>query len=370
MRIGIVSLKVNENYGGLLQAWALQQVLMRMGHEPVLLDSRKEHDLSCLQKMLIYPVRGVKKYVLRSNSAIRREQLAIQAIREYRVNIQPFIDKRLEIKTITSLDRLRKSDFDAYVFGSDQVWRPEYFRWHFGSMANAFGYFARNWNKVKLASYAASFGIDSLKEYESEELTEIRSFLPRFRGVSVRETSGVELCRQLGVEATHVLDPTMLLGRSDYLELIADSSVPPRLGIMTYILDQTAETDMLIKKVSKKTRLPLFSAKSAKDEPPQSVESWLAAIKDAELVVTDSFHACVFSIIFNKPFIVVENPVRGTARIDSLLGTFDLDGHKILPSDPLPDDLISTFTFNNCRVSDKLETMRKTSFEFLKNALS
>ena len=155
--------------------------------------------------------------------------------------------------------------------------------------------------------------------------------------VSTRETTGVELCRKyLGYDnCHHVLDPTMLLEREDYIKLSDSAGIPHCEDILLcYILDETDYKRSAISDVATKRGLkpldvnfqdkgPLQKTLKNGGYPP--IEKWLRGFEDATMVITDSFHACVFSILFNKPFIVFGNAERGMTRFNSLLSTFGLE---------------------------------------------
>ena len=164
--------------------------------------------------------------------------------------------------------------------------------------------------------------------------------------ITVREDTGVALCKDyLGVEAGHVLDPTLLLSKDDYIRLVDMDRIPQCKGnLFYYILDPTSFKDKFIKDLSKKknltpfTVLPKFQAENRKQSdikqhiedcmyPP--VTTWLRSFMDAEMIVVDSFHGMVFSIIFNKPFFVVGNEKRGMSRFTSLLKMFDLQSRLV-----------------------------------------
>ena len=148
-----------------------------------------------------------------------------------------------------------------------------------------------------------------------------------FDAVSVRESSAVELCeKHFDTSAMHVLDPTMLLDTSDYIKLFEEANTPQSPGsLMCYILDENKEKQEVISCIEQTLHLKSFSVNSkyeVADAPLEeriqpSVEAWLRGFNDAEFVITDSFHACVFSILFEKPFIVYGNKNRGMARFNS-----------------------------------------------------
>ncbi len=363
MRIGILTLPLHTNYGGILQAYALQTVLERMGHEVVVIDTpnvRPTPSLFTLGKRIIKRLLGYRVGVFSERKHNRTYPIISQ-------HTQPFIDKYIHRKVVHSPEELQESNFDVIVVGSDQVWRPKYY----GKIENAYLDFAKCWN-IKRIAYAASFGTDDW-EYSLEQTKECGELLKKFDAVSVREASGVGLCKEhFGVESLHVLDPTMLLEKEDYIHLIEAAATPKSKGtLLNYILDETPEKRALIEQIAKEKNLTPFRVNSRVEDrtapleeriqPP--VEEWLRGFYDAEFVVTDSFHACVFSILFGKPFVVVGNKERGMARFDSLLKMFGLE-----------DRLVCNLDDYNCvgeikSDAGKLQEMRERSRKFLSELL-
>lgn len=335
MKIGILTLPLHTNYGGILQAYALQTVMERMGHEVVVLSNKRKYSLPLWRLPLSYTKRLIKKYILgRKDTRIFAEQLQQKEYVTISQYTQKFINTYIHICNVESFKNLKSTDFDAIVVGSDQVWRPKYFTSLFKSkIENAFLSFAREWN-IKRISYAASFGTEDW-EYTAVDTALCGELLKQFDVVTVREDSAVRLCKEkLGVDALHVLDPTMLLSKEDYIKLFDVANTPKSSGnLLTYILDDTPEKTDVINKISKEKGLIPFRVNSEAKGPHASVEeriqppveAWLRGFYDAEFVVTDSFHACVFSIIFGKPFIVIGNKDRGMARFESLLKMFGLE---------------------------------------------
>lgn len=336
MRIGILTLPLHTNYGGILQAYALQTVLERMGHEVVVFDTPNKMPLPPLWKL---PLSFVKRTLLKSMGRIdrifiERYNNSVQPI--ITKEIQPFIDEKIHRKVFTKFSKLDACDFDAIVVGSDQVWRSIYFipMWFGQPMENAYLSFTKGWN-IKRISYAASFGTDKW-EYNEKQTLHSKKSLQMFDAVSVREENGVKLCKQyFDVDALHVLDPTMLLDANDYIELFKQKQTHRSKGnLLNYVLDETNEIENLIKKVSSEKKMITFAVnnpyegdntKPLNRRIKPSVETWLRGFYDADFVITDSFHACAFSIIFKKQFIVVGNKERGMARFKSLLKMFGLE---------------------------------------------
>ena len=336
MRIGILTLPLHTNYGGILQAYALQTVLEKMGHEVVVFDTPKKNSLPPLWKL---PLSLAKRILLKSMGRIDRIFIESYNNRVYTVitkEIQPFIDEKIHRKVFTNFSKIGAREFDAIVVGSDQVWRAIYFvpMWVGFPMENAYLSFTKGW-PLKRISYAASFGTDKW-EYNEEQTLHSREALQMFDAVSVREENGVKLCKQyFDVDALHVLDPTMLLDVNEYIELFKQKQTPKSKGnLLNYVLDETDEIESLIKKVASMKKMVPFAVnnpyegdntKPLNQRIKPSVEAWLRGFYDADFVITDSFHACVFSIIFKKQFIVIGNKERGMARFESLLKMFGLE---------------------------------------------
>lgn len=341
MKIGILTLPLNTNYGGILQAYALQTVLEHMGHEVCLIEKRrKPHHLPLWKAPLSYGMRLLKNLVghpfpiLYEQKRNKEESLE----RQY---TNAFIDGYIKRREVEDYTEIREGDFDAFVVGSDQIWRPIYFR----QIEHAYLDFTEGWS-VKRIAYAASFGTDEW-EYTPRQTEQCGRLLRLFDAVSVREVSGVALCRKrFGVRAEHVLDPTMLLSREDYIRLFEASSTPASPGnLLCYVLDETPAKTAIINNVAKERGLVPFNVKSKSDDinaplaervqPP--VEQWLRGFYDAEFVVTDSFHACVFSILFGRPFLAIGNAGRGMSRFTSLLSMFGLEDRLVAEDAPLSE---------------------------------
>ena len=296
-----------------------------------------------------------------------------RVISEY---IQPCVDTNIHRKVIRSFKELKATDYDAIVVGSDQVWRAIYFSpmWFHQPIDNAFLAFAENWNVKKLV-YAASFGTDEW-EYTDEETLRCKELIGKFNAISLREEGGVELCRKyFNVMVQHVLDPTMLLSVDDYMALFRKCNTSKSQGnLLVYVLDETSELSELVNDIVTEKHLVPFSVnnpyeadenKPLEDRIKPSVETWLRGFFDAELIVTDSFHACVFSIIFKKQFIVVGNKSRGMSRFESLLKMFGLEDRLVTGC----DDFLKLSAINYDLVYEKYRVLKDMSYSFLKDNL-
>lgn len=375
MKIGVLTQPLATNYGGLLQAYALQKILLRMGHDSCVISRQhKPKEKSRLSEILI-PLKNLGKRLI-------GKPIYPPITEEHRKTAQQhciqFINKYIKhTENIYSTQQLqdiaRRHDFDTYIVGSDQVWRPCYSP----CITNYFLDFCRQRNDIRRIAYAASFGVDNW-EYTKEETEVCAQLAKQFDAITVREESGIALCRDhLGVTAEQALDPTMLLEKEDYEELVSNECEPPIKGkLFNYFLDKSPEKDTVLKyaeqkmdtqsyKVMCKRGLNKKNAATCLEEcitPPPA--KWLRAFMDAEMILTDSFHGCVFSIIFNKPFWVIINDERGRARFDSLLKTFNLENRK---TDTEKINNIDLFTPIDWK---KINKIRKEQKEYSINTLA
>lgn len=377
MRIAILTLPLHANYGGILQAYALQTVLERMGHKVCVL--QKEYipgtDIMpwkypfVLAKRLAYKILKDKRLPLFLEQKCREENSIVCQ------NTNHFIEKYIHAYEIDRLQEVPKDAFDCIVVGSDQVWRPEYFeRMWKTNISDAFLKFTKDWD-IKKVAYAASFGVDEWLLTPSVTL-ECKDLIKMFDGVSVREDSAVGLCSEyFGINPEHVLDPTMLLDAEEYIRLIETANIPRCSGtLFNYILDESEAKRELVNTIARDRGLiPYRMNKNSQDRfaPIEdriipSVEEWLRGFLDAEYVVTDSFHGCVFSIVFKKPFLAIGNAVRGMSRFSSLLNMFNLQNHILLNVDSNNQSISNDLCGNIC---ETMKLKQKKSFDFIKSSL-
>ncbi|MBQ4392660.1 MAG: polysaccharide pyruvyl transferase family protein [Prevotella sp.] len=367
MRIGVLTLPLHTNYGGILQAYALQTVLERMGHDVRVIDYDYLIPRPTYWKLF---KRFVKTILGMQTLSVDYEKKLNEPEQIKRRYTQPFINKyihRLPIKNIE--EDLREEMFDCILVGSDQIWRPLYIEIVLGtSIPNAYLKFAERWN-VKRIAYAASFGTDEW-EYTKEETEIVKKLISKFDFVSVRELSGEELCRNyLGINVETVVDPTLLLNKKDYQQFIFKNKLSKKNYIYEYILDRTEEKDEIVKRIESMFGLEPLKVNIGENENSNreisqpEVEEWLQCFENAKYVITDSYHGSIFSIIFEKPFIVIGNEKRGMARFNSLLSMFDLKDRII---SQIAD--IDKIKFNKLN-TEIVEMYRSISMNFLLNSL-
>lgn len=356
MRIGIVTLPLVSNYGGYLQAWALQEKLRKMGHDPITVDYRRRLPWACLLRQ------WTKTFVLRCIGKVRPY---LEATPQRSNLFANFVSKNIKMTKLVnrySENLLSKYKLEAIVVGSDQVWRA----WKVPGfiLEDYFLRFVKS-EKILKVAYAASFGVDEWI-YTPSQTKKCSRLAMQFNAISVRENSGVALCKDyLGVEAVEVLDPTLLHTSADYEKLCAGVPVQSESVMLCYILDKTPEKSAYIEKMAQERGLSLREV-TAEIGAELSVEQWLAMFRDARFVVTDSFHGTVFSILFHKPFVSIVNSERGATRFYSLLKRFGLEERLMKTL----DDSVFFPEIDWSIVDIRLDESRKQSTQFLLNALN
>lgn len=419
MKVAIFTLPLVNNYGGILQAYALQRALDSYGFEaPVV-------NLKIRQRGLFS--RDYLKFLLAKLIYFKKYKNAEFSTLRYYADTQRFIAQNIEttreIYSPAALKRLFEQEkFGACVLGSDQVFNPPYF----DAFENDFSLGFAPHGCIKIA-YAASFGGESFKGARDLELH--KANLAKFKAISVRERNGTALCESVfGIPgAAFVLDPTLLAGREVFEKFIsptgAASSV--KLGaaelaqsdarraetsgvqiaicaasqetkaaktrgaaqnlngaaadiadtafsaqdacenaaqkgqIFAYILDQNERKSEILKSVSEREGLGVREVNDKANRV--SIEEWLSLIAGAQLVITDSFHGCAFSILFNKPFFAFINENRGSSRFYSLFESFELQDRVIKSA----SDVSLSKQIDWARVNEILSRRREASREFL-----
>lgn len=328
MKIDIVTLHRAQNYGSVLQTFALQKQIEELGHQAFILDYYPER----------YTNKGLLKRLKNKSSRFKNPLILLIA----KLLIYPsYLRKGIQFNKFMHYLNLEKPSFatneegmgrftdaDAYCAGSDQIWNSH---WNEGVEKALFLDFVP---KGKLCfSYAASIGLSNIP---ANEIDETKLLLDKFEFLSLREDKGVELVTELGrTDAVQCLDPTLLMSKEEWSQY-ADDSYNGKEYVLTYNLHHDPEIDKCAKAIASKCHLQIRNISynwhdiirhGHLDWCPR-VEGFLGLIKNAKYVVADSFHATAFSIIFEKPFVVI-TPEVASSRLSSLLKMLGLDDHNI-----------------------------------------
>lgn len=369
MKIGILTIFSNWGYGSIMQAFALQRILRNNGYDAITFKFKESYELPLKVRYLIYLKRIFLKYVFGKKITIFHEKKRFLENKIISQNTEKFISKNINHILINNVLDINKNDFDAIIVGSDQVWRPKYIR----NIEEFFLSFAKDWN-IKRIAYAASFGVDYW-EFSKKQTQECQLLIKSFDKVSVRELDAIKLCENnLNYTPEFVLDPTLLLEKNDYISLFSEFKHKSSGNLKYYFLDATQDKMKLCENIAEYYGLTPFHVYAevenqsidAKDKILPYVEEWLKGFYDAEFVVTDSFHGCVFSIIFNKPFVVYANRNRGISRFESLLSIFHLENRMIFKSEEWKN-ISKNIDWESINVIR--EKYKKKSIKFLLNSL-
>ena len=357
MKIAILTQPLRTNFGGILQDYALQTVLRRWGHEPVTID------YDCRYTKARWVMGRVKSILTGTKHHIQFPHYNRSGQENLNRFIHQYITMTKPVNTPTReiFDSIHPN---AFIVGSDQVWAPTC-NVPIDYLGNMFLDFAPDF-KGKRVAYAASFGSGEWT-YTPEWTDKCSKLAKKFDAISVREESGVKLCKEhLGVDAIHVLDPTLLLTGADYEKLLSRPAKKTNT-LFAYVLDTSDEKVKFLHNVANQFGLDL-KIQGANDDLKweDSIEDWLADIRDAAMVVTDSFHGSVFAIQFHRPFLSIVNHKRGAERFTSLLGKLGLSSRLVYD--------VTTANNITCdidweMVEENIAVERNRSMNFLKVAL-
>jgi len=365
--VAILTFQSSNNYGALLQCYALSKTIERQGHNVSIINIQKEYikdfeGLTFLNKQKLFIKKRFTNYIFQ---------------REFDVFRTRFLKNKFTkpIKTVGDLNEY-SNKYDAIVVGSDQVWRYAYTK---STLKSYFLDFASD--QTTKISYAASFGLDYFEGNNKIE-KEVKGLIKRFEAVSVREDKGVDICREkFDLEATHVLDPVFLLSNTDYIKLIDKKEPEEDNYIAFYFLNPDKfRKNLVLKTMSYRGinrerniytnlkfsfRKPSFPLSKYKFK---SFSKWLNTLKNADFMITDSFHGLAFSIIFNKQFICIANKARGASRMESVLNLLGLQDRLLYEGqNDFNVEELKQIDYN--LVNAKLLENKNKSLNFLKLAL-
>ena len=352
------------NYGGTLQNWALQQVLIRMGHEPITLRFPVVYQGMSLAHywLKVFPKQALSSFVHIIKGGVYEKPLTMGKWKKSVSGMEQFVDEHINVTEYLpnlNMDDVRRLGIHALIVGSDQIWRPV----KYDAVKYYFLGFAKDSDILRIA-YAPSVALEEWP-YKPEVTALLRELIKKFSAVSVREKSSVQLVKNyLGVDAQWVLDPTMLLKKEDYLEVCKNVPQKEDAFVFAYILDMTKDKWKMVEQTAKQLGCSVRYLSSDKVKADDTIEKWLANFRDAKLVITDSYHGTVFSLLFQKQFYCFFNNYRGNARMESLKEISGLDRRFVNMAKEQLDDKI-----DYDKVEERIEAMRKESLSFLTMSL-
>lgn len=323
MKIGILTFHCAHNYGAVLQCYALQQYLINCNHEVYIIDYKQKYLIGAYKplKLVYWFSRTIKKTIRKWLT----EPFKIRDRFFFYKMFNSFIKNYLNLYPCSIHDKFE--EFDYIICGSDQIWNPKLLGGKTDPM-----YLGGN-ATCRIISYAASLGLSSLS---NDEMSFLEKKLSHFYAIGVREKSLCDLLQPLVSIPIHVnIDPTLLLQAKDYEPIIASPSFN-KPYLLIYQVDICNEVYIIARKIAKQLNLEiieidrnLVKRQNAVVRVTPSVESFLGYIKNAQCVITTSFHGTAFSLIFNRPFYVLKQQNDRDLRVSSLLSFLELNDRFI-----------------------------------------
>lgn len=345
MKIGIITFHWATNYGAVLQAYALQQYLIKAGHEVKIID-------------YVPATITVKQCIIAAKNrdfGFFRQEKHLKSFRKRHLDLTD--SKYMSHKSLKKMAQ----DFDCIIAGSDQIWNESFTLHGEGKVTlSYFLDFAKD--KVKRVGYAVSFGFT---KPSNEYIEAVKDEINKFSAISVREANGVNIINAFGLSSVLVCDPTALLEKSDYLSVI-DNRIDDHGSVFAYILrENQVDAWNTAKYVG-----DVFKCDVNTGRYIGSMEDWISAIYNAKFVVTNSFHGVMLSLILNTPFIVLTIKGSGmNSRITTLLESVGLSSRTLETYSAETIKAIMSDEIDWETVSDKFQKLRHTGIGFLQDTL-
>lgn len=328
--VSIINFWWTKNYGAKLTAFALSSLISDLSYSAKLIDNKINFQNELKIKNKYFPL-FEKKYF-----------------------------KTINLKKPEILNK----ECNTFIVGSDQIFRISH-------LINYSEQFLLDFVKPesKKIAFSASFGVDKetfLKETSKEIIEHMKTSLSSFDFISVREKSGVEICKDVfGICAEWIIDPVFILDKLKYDDLIKESTKDYSNKIVSYVLDTDKNYKKAYKHLSKKYNKKVVEISNSNT----SVENWLSAIKNCELLITDSFHGLCFAIIFNKPFICVSNKNRGKTRFESICEMLNIKNQCIDNINEIYEKEC-VFDIDYSQVNTRIEEEKQKGLNFLDKVLN
>lgn len=364
-KVGIVTFHWADNFGAVLQNYALQKTIEKLDIEvedinyiPQQLVKGYGHELNLFELIKEYGIKiGMKSFLYRLYiyKNIENRRKVFEKFRKEKLSISKKIYK--DEKSIYD----NPPNYDYYITGSDQVWGPDFYK-------KSSGIYFLNFinNKGKKIAYAASLA----EKVPADLISDYKKYVNQFDSIAIREKSGKEFIKTItekNVEVT--LDPTLLLKMDEWSKIAKVPSITEKY-ILVYDLEYNENVIEIVNEISEKTGIKVINFSNVKkyknvfgtflyDGP----EEFLGYFKNAEMIITNSFHGTVFSILFNKIFFTIPHTTRGSRMID-LLNELQLNERIIYKKEE-----IVTSDIDYVKVEELLEKIREKSVNYLKESL-
>ncbi len=390
IKAGIVTLTVSDNYGGILQRYALQRTLQNLGVDvECLIFSPPHTQKRSIKDRLerLFSIERLRRDLRKTRSNVFYRRLEKKYKKQRTAVFEDFAHRFLtSTKRLQTYEEVIKEGecFDVLIAGSDQIWNSDWYR---GETFYKF-YMLDFVQREKKISYAASLGLSQLPE---EVVPKYRKYLSDFSWISVRENEGARILEGiLNRPIDVVLDPTMLVPLEEWDALtsrVLTNEIRKFPYVLCYSLDNQKEIVRKARQIQKFREIPILYACATASEyeslkrksdgitpiPNVAPDEFVLLFQNADCVVTDSFHGSVFSILFHKPFFTMMRDKRVptksmNSRMTTLFSTFRLESRLFSPEDKSPLTPKS-FEIGYETVDKILQERRKYSLRKLQEAL-
>ncbi|MPQ42278.1 polysaccharide pyruvyl transferase family protein [Clostridium tarantellae] len=354
------------NHGASLQAYGLMTYLKNNGHDVEIIDYKPNYLGNLYNMLSVDNPRWEKNLITKWAYITLKAPIKIRSLKRKRA-FDKFTKERLKVteRTYTNNEELKENtpQADAYLCGSDQIWNSL----HKNGRDPAFYLDFVPDNKIK-ASYAASMAIDKVPD-ECVDL--VKSKVSRLDKVALRESSGVRVLKGLGIDnAIQVVDPALLLDHKEWSK-ISECKFNEKF-ILVYDFDRSSVIEKVAKDIAKAKGYkiytlnidkPDYSDKSFRYSGPQT---FISLVKHAEFVVSNSFHAAIFSLIFKKNFNIVNRTEAINTRMRDLLTDLNI-GERLIGADYKVEELIKDIDYSKVDkiLNEKIEFSKKYLEELL-----
>lgn len=359
-KVGIITFHRAINYGAVLQAYALNENIKKLGYYPVTIDYKNSH---------IEKIYDPKKFNYKSLKSFLGGILTYNRRKNKKERFEDFRERYFVFDQISDLhatENIRHLDsYNKFITGSDQVWNyapTQFDQAYFLDFVS---------DSKKKNSYAASFGFDKVPD---EYYYDYKALLGDFNNISVREKQGAVIIKELlNRNAEIVLDPTMLLSKDDWYTISQDYKVKKDYILIYQLATSQSLLDFAVN-LSKKTNCEIIYINDSLRKKIKATyvneigpQEFIGLFKNAKYIVTNSFHGTAFSINFSKLFFVemLQPPAKVNSRLENILDTFDLRSRQIINGNN--DNIFTEIDYK--KVNKKLEVERQWSLNFLKRIL-
>lgn len=358
-KIGIMTFHRAKNYGAMLQSYALQETLNKK-FDTYLVDYRcpEIEEKYYVKKTLVRKIKNFLKlffqteYILSINKKNRRFN---EFVNNFLKTSKPYYAQNIAEAN---------NEFDAFIAGSDQIWNMKW-------SGTDWNYFLEFADSNKKLSYAVGLGNSIDEAYKMRILKDVESF----QAILTREEDGRRLLKSIGVkkEIGTVCDPVFLLGKKEWTEKLALEQIEKKRKkyLLLYFVAKPTDAIPFAKKIAEQDDLEIVyvNINAEKNIPSDFTDvigigprEFLGLIKNAEVVITTSFHAMAFSLIFNKNFYyeLCKDGSNNNSRLENLANICDVTDREILTSYPTRENEINWDAVNNsinCYAKDSLRVL-------------